>query len=120
MYEGWLKRLFAVSGNRPFDSQPRIIPTSSCSTSEQDIGLSCGTFMPAAGIIPGVFMGTIRWQLYLILLFGEVYRPLRKSTTVAWRALCHDPYRLASWPLAVMLVVRLKGHSTDIELKTNF
>jgi glycosyltransferase involved in cell wall biosynthesis len=107
--EGWLKRLFAVYQETDhLTHSPRIIPTSSCSTSEQDIGLSLWHIYTNGKDHSGSIYGddtlaALSHTAFLAKYVGHY----AKARRFAWRALCHDPYRLASWRLlAVMLIGR--------------
>ena len=107
---GWLQRLYGIYQETDLMTHnPRLIPSTSCSTTEQDIGLSlwhCFWHVSAGRKNPRTNIhahdvSVLSHTAYLAKCVGRYSRARR----FAWRTLCRDPYNQTSWRLLVAALV---------------
>jgi hypothetical protein len=109
--EGWLDRLAAMYHETDgLAHGPHPIPTSSCHTTDADIGLSLWHTMTDGKTYSGRTSKDGVLPLLCHTAFVAKYvGDYAKARQFGWRAVRHDPYRRASWRLLAVTMLGKAG-----------
>jgi glycosyltransferase involved in cell wall biosynthesis len=108
--QGWLDRLGAVYRETDrLTHEPRRIPTSSCMTTDGDIGMGVWSAMVDASAASNRDDAAQEWLCHAAYAAKEA-EEYAMARRYAWRTLWHDPHLWAAWRLlAVALLGRVGG-----------